>query len=383
MGDPLEIVIFGLSVTSSWGNGHATTYRALMRGLHARGHHVTFLERDLPWYEDNRDAAQFSYGDVCLYSSVRGAVRRFRKRIEDADLVIVGSYVPDGAEIGDWVLRTARGLTAFYDIDTPVTLAALERGKCDYVSARLIARYDLYLSFTGGATLRKIERRFGARHARPLYCSVDPKIHSPESRPARWDLGYIGTYSEDRQQPLEDLMLAPARQLPKSRMIVAGAQYPPEISWPKNVERIVHLAPGKHRRFYNSQRFTLNLTREQMRRAGYSPSVRLFEAAACATPIISDNWPGLETFFEPGKDVLIARTARDTVEYLHDLPEERRLSIGRNARDRILSQHTAVRRAMELESCVAELRGAPADSTRERSADTAPVPVATAVQPGD
>lgn len=370
MNESLDIVIFGLAVTSSWGNGHATTYRALMRGLDARGHNVTFLERNLPWYAHNRDLPRSPHGRVQTYSNVQKMKERFRKLVATADVVIVGSYVPDGSEIGGWVVRYARGVTAFYDIDTPVTLAALERGHCDYISPSLIGRYDLYLSFTGGPTLRKVERRFGARNARPLYCSVDPETHATDACPMRWDLGYIGTYSEDRQPWLERFMLAPARESAKVRMVVAGAQYPREIDWPANVKRIVHLSPRKHRRFYNSQRFTLNLTRDEMRRAGYSPSVRLFEAAACGTTIISDTWPGLDSFLEPGKEILITRSGRDTLEYLTDLPEKNRIAIGLNARARILSEHTAIHRAIELESYISALRGISAQPTDARSTHT-------------
>src|SRR6185312_1713955 len=358
MNSPLDIVIFGLSVTSSWGNGHATTYRALMRGLHERGHRVLFLERDLPWYAENRDMAQVPHGRVETYASIRAMQRKFERAVATADLVIVGSYVPDGVSVGEWVTQTAKGITAFYDIDTPVTLAALERGSCDYVSTRLVPHYDLYLSFTGGATLRRIERRFGARNARPLYCSVDPTVHSPEPSSDRWDLGYIGTYSQDRQVWMERLMLAAAREWKSARIVVAGAQYPTEIVWPSNVKRIEHLPPKEHRKFYNSQRFTLNLTRDEMKRAGYSPSVRLFEAAACATPIISDWWRGIETFLEPGKEILITRSAHETLECLRDLPDAERLKIGQNARERILREHTASHRAFELESYVSALRGA-------------------------
>jgi spore maturation protein CgeB len=385
MSDGLEIVVFGLSVTSSWGNGHATTYRALMRGLSARGHRVTFLERDLPWYADNRDLPRSPYGRVCMYSTVSSAKRRFRKIVAEADLVIVGSYVPEGIEIGEWVTHTAKGITAFYDIDTPITVAALERGNCNYLSPRLVSAYDLYLSFTGGAILRKIERRFGARRAEPLYCSVDPQVHSTELRRPKWDLGYIGTYSDDRQKWLDQLMLSPARQWKSARMVVAGAQYPEHLSWPSNVERVDHLPPDAHRHFYNSQRFTLNLTRERMRRAGYSPSVRLFEAAACGTPIISDTWPGLETFFRPGKEILISKSPRDTLQFLKELPEAERLAIGASARERILHSHTADRRAGQLESYIADLRGTPF-SQSPAGEDTA-VPGLTAIgatpQPGD
>lgn len=381
MKDSLNIVIFGLSVTSSWGNGHATTYRALMRGLHARGHRILFLERNLPWYAQNRDLPRLPFGKVHTYSDLAAMKERFRETVAEADLVIVGSYVPEGINLGEWVIRTAKGATAFYDIDTPVTLAALERGACDYLSPRLISRYELYLSFTGGATLRRVVR-LGARNAMPLYCSVDPKVHSPESRSPRWDLGYIGTYSEDRQEWMERLMLAPAREWKEARMVVAGAQYPAAIAWPSNVGRIEHLPPQKHRRFYNSQRFTLNLTRDEMRKAGYSPSVRLFEAAACATPIISDGWPGLDSFFQPGEEILITRSGKNTLEYLREFPEKDRVALGANARNRILRQHTALHRAIELESYVAALRGARSESVAARSGRDAGM-LTVAPQPGD
>ena len=354
----MQIVIFGLSITSSWGNGHATTYRALVRQLAGRGHDVLFLERDLPWYADNRDMPRPSGGRTELYDSVAELKARFLGDVRDADAVIVGSYVPEGIEVGEWVTRHAHGVTAFYDIDTPVTLAKVSNGGADYVSRALIPKYDLYLSFTGGPTLERLEREFGARMARPLYCSVDPDQYAPESADASWDLGYLGTYSDDRQPSLTQLMLEPARRLRDHRFVVAGPQYPDDISWPDNVERITHLAPREHRGFYNAQRYTLNITRQDMIRAGWSPSVRLFEAAACGTAIISDYWDGLEAFFEPGREILIARTARDTAEYLHDVPEEERRALGTRARERVLARHTSEQRAVELETFTREARRA-------------------------
>ena len=383
MSESLNIVIFGLSVTSSWGNGHATTYRGLMKGLHGRGHKVVFMERDLPWYASNRDMSHPPFGRVHLYNSVRRMKQRFRAQIANADLVIVGSYVPEGLEIGEWVTRTATGLTAFYDIDTPVTLAKLDRGVCDYVSARLISRYSLYLSFTGGPTLRCIERKYGARSAQPLYCSVDPQLYSPQRCASKWDLGYLGTYSEDRQAPLEELLLNPARQIQNWRMIVAGAQYPATIGWPQNVERVDHVPPRKHRRFYGSQRFTLNLTRAEMRRAGYSPSVRLFEAAACGTPIISDHWQGLETFFRPGQEILVSSGAKQTIEYLQDLPDSERIVIGQNGRQRVLRAHTALHRAMELELMIGRVGGRSFAIARNPILDSTANSLKAVVQPGD
>jgi spore maturation protein CgeB len=352
---PLDIVILGLSITSSWGNGHATTFRALVRALSARGHNVCFLERDVPWYAEHRDMPNPPFGLTQLYKSVAELKRRFADNVRNADLCIVGSYVPDGVATGEWVQQTCRGVKAFYDIDTPVTLAKLAAGDGEYVTARLIRHYDLYLSFAGGPVLRKIEKEFGSPMARALYCSVDPKLYFPEEQRLKWDLGYMGTYSEDRQPSLDQLLIEPARRSPKLKAVVAGPMYPGEISWPTNVERIEHLPPASHRRFYNSQRFTLNLTRADMRNAGYSPSVRIFEAAACGTPIISDYWPGLETFFDLEQEILTASSAQQVLTYLNDVSKKDRHAMGERARVRVLASHTSEQRALELESYVAEV----------------------------
>jgi spore maturation protein CgeB len=354
----LKIVILGLSITSSWGNGHATTYRALVRELAGRGHRVLFLERDLEWYAKNRDLPKPPYARVGLYSTLKQLKDRFSTAIRNADMVMVGSYVHEGAAVGEWVTRTAQGMTAFYDIDTPVTLANLLRGNLDYLTPDLIPRYDIYCSFTGGPILEFLQDRYGSRMARPLYCSVDAGIYfpeTPETRPLKWDLAYMGTYSDDRQPALDELLLEPARRWTAGRFVVAGPQYPRTIRWPKSVKRFTHLPPSRHRQFYNSQRFTLNVTRQNMVEAGYSPSVRLFEAAACGTPIISDFWEGLDTFFVPDEEILISRSAEETLHYLHDIGEEERRRIGDNARRRVLDKHTSACRAGELESYAFEL----------------------------
>jgi spore maturation protein CgeB len=262
-------------------------------------------------------------------------------------------------------------VTAFYDIDTPVTLAALAGRGTEYISRALIPRYHLYLSFTGGPTLARLEREFDAQMARPLYCSVDTRCYYPEpaddaataaapseaagaAAVGRWDLGYLGTYSDDRQASLTELMLKPARTLTRQRFVVAGPQYPSQVAWPSNLTRIEHLSPGEHRHFYNHQRYTLNITRADMIRSGWSPSVRLFEAAACGTPIISDWWEGLDHFFEPGADILLARSAADTITCLTDVAEEERRAIGSRGRARVLARHTAAHRARELEAFALE-----------------------------
>lgn len=346
----MKLVVLGLSLSSAWGNGHATTYRALLKAFAARGHDILFLERDTPWYAAHRDLGRADYCELAFYDDV-AALDSFAAVIASADAVIVGSYVPDGVAVGGLVQRTARGVTAFYDIDTPVTLAKLARGDHEYLSPALIAGYDVYLSFTGGPTLDRIEQRYGSPAARPLYCSVDPAAYRPLGQTKRWDLSYLGTYSPDRQPALDRLLLEPARRCPDRRFVVAGPQYPADIAWPANVERIEHLAPADHAGFYDASRFTLNVTRADMVRAGWSPSVRLFEAAACGTAIISDTWAGLDTLFTPGREILLAETSDTVVAALASADAD---AIGQAGRARVLAAHTAAHRAAELERRLVE-----------------------------
>lgn len=346
---PLDLVFLGLSLSSSWGNGHATTYRALLRGLAGHGHRVLFLERDMPWYASARDLAQPDFCGLEFYHGVEELQSRFGARIAAADAVVVGSYVPDGIAALGMVNRLAGGVRAFYDIDTPITVAALEKNRCAYLAAEQVPLLDLYLSFTGGPLLRHLAQRFGARRPCALYCSVDAARYRPEEQPIRWDLGYLGTYAQDRQATLQRLLIEPARRLPDRRFVVAGPQYPASIDWPANVERIEHLPPSEHVAFYCRQRFTLNVTRADMIRTGWSPSVRLFEAAACGTPIISDRWDGLNALLPHGNSILVAEHADDVVAALHEMDAVLRVRIGENARKIVLNEHTGVARGRELE----------------------------------
>ncbi len=364
MSDPLRIVVLGLSISSSWGNGHATTYRALVRGLARLGHRVLFLERDVPWYAENRDAPRPDGCEVGYYASLTELERAYRSEVRHADAVLVGSYVPDGTLVARWVVSTAQGLRVFYDIDTPVTIARLRAGNEEYIGRDTIPRFDAYLSFTGGPTLRTIEREFGAALALPFYCSADPSRYAPSGDRPTIDLGYLGTYSADRQGGLEELLFEPAQRWPAGRFVVAGACYPETVVWPENVTHSVHVAPAEHAKFYGAQRFTLNVTREDMRRAGYAPSVRLFEAAACATPVISDVWEGIEAFFEPRREILLAGSNEEVLDYLRRLGEDERREIGRRAQKRVLGEHTGEHRAKQLERYLRDLPRSSARAAR-------------------
>jgi spore maturation protein CgeB len=350
----VKIVICGLSITSSWGNGHATTYRALTRALRARSHDIVFFERDQEWYASNRDMPEPPFCRVHIYEHWQDVVNLLRRELDDADVAMVGSFFPDGIKAVDTMLESGSGVKTFYDIDTPITVSKLRAGDAEYIRRDQIPGLTVYFSFTGGPILSELQTRFGAKRAVPLYCSFDPDRYRWRESDRRYqcDMSYMGTYAPDRQPKLEELFCKPAQCLAEKEFLVAGPQYPAEVAWPKNVRRIVHLEPEFHPYFYSSSLFTLNLTRDAMVEAGYSPSVRLFEAAGCGTAIISDEWPGLETFFTPDEEILLARSSADVISCLKNLGENEARRIGRRAQERVLAEHTAQRRAIQFEEIV-------------------------------
>ena len=243
----------------------------------------------------------------------------------------------------------------FYDIDTPITLTSLHaHGEAAYLRADQIALFEVYFSFTGGPALTELEQRWGARRAEALYCAVDPHVYHPAPSDARFtcNLGYMGTYAADRQPRLEKMLIKTARVRPNDSFVLAGPQYPP-LDLPPNVRQEVHVYPRDHAAFYSSNFATLNLTRDAMRRYGWSPASRLFEAAACGACIMSDTWPGLETLLEPGREVLLADTHAQVVAHLDTLTADRRAAIGQAARTRVLHQHTFTHRAEQVNAAIA------------------------------
>ena len=360
----MKISILGLTITSAWGNGHATTYRSLCQALFARGHSIRFLEKDVSWYAGSRDLPHPEFCELTLYSEWPQANGWMRESGTESDLIIIGSYFPDGMEAARYFFQHARCPVFFYDIDTPVTLDRLKStGETEALCAADIPRYDAYLSFTGGPILDELQDRFGAQRAFPLYCSVDPDAHQPQPVEPRFacSLSYLGTYSADRQAKLDALFVAAATALPETRFLLAGAQYPEALSWPDNVWRFPHVPPAEHSSFFCSSQFTLNLTRDRMVAAGWSPSVRLFEAAACGAAIISDSWPGLDQLLTPGKEILLASTTQDVVQLLRETDERERQALGAAARRRILAEHTSAARAAELERITSSVATGRAD----------------------
>jgi spore maturation protein CgeB len=353
----MKLVIFGLSVSSSWGNGHATLWRGLIRALARLGHRVVFYERDVPYYAEHRDLPELGDGELRLYRSWDEIHSQARADLDDADVGMVTSYCPDGVAAAELVGSSRTELRVFYDLDTPMTLVRLRGGEpVPYIGSGGLADFDLVLSYTGGSALTGLKDSLGARRVVPLYGSVDPLVHYPVQPAERYraDLSYLGTYAEDRQEALVRLMIDPARQLPDLRFLIGGAQYPAVFPWSDNIYFVRHLPPSEHAAFYCSSRLTLNVTRAPMAAMGYCPSGRLFEAAACGVPVLSDWWDGLSEFFEPQAEVLVATDSADVMAAMEATDHEL-ARIGRAARERTLTSHTAEHRAGEL---VAALEGA-------------------------
>jgi spore maturation protein CgeB len=342
----MRIVVFGLTISSSWGNGHATLWRGLCKGLYALGHDIVFFERNAPHYEHTRDWHTLPCGTLVLYddwASMRGTVR---KALANADAAIVTSYCPDAIAATAEILDTRGTRAVFYDLDTPVTLSHLRSGfDVPYLPPEGLGEFDLVLSYTGGAALEDLRDMLGARRVEPLYGHVDPDLHKPVAHCDRYvaDLSYMGTYAADRQPALERLFVEPARQRAEQRFLIGGAQYPDDFPWSSNVFFVHHLPPSEHAAFFSSSRLTLNVTRAAMAEMGWCPSGRLFEAAACETAILSDDWPGLDEFYARGRELFIANGSEAL-----DLPDETIRRVARAARERTLDEHTSHHRARSL-----------------------------------
>jgi spore maturation protein CgeB len=364
----MKLVIFGLAVSSSWGNGHATLWRGLARALRQRGHTVVFFERDRPFYAAHRDQPEVPGMELIIYPDWESVRARAASELGGADVGMVTSFCPDAAAASDLVLSSAVPLRCYYDLDTPVTLAALDRGESVfYLPPGGLGPFDLVLSYTGGGALEALRSRLGARTALPLFGSVDPEVHRPAPGRAELaaDLSYLGTYAEDRQAALERLLLEPARRLPHRRFLIGGAQYPEHFPWSANIFFVWHVAPTDHAAFYASSPLTLNVTRAPMAALGHCPSARLFEAAACGVPVLSDAWEGLDRFFTPEDDILVARQPEDVQAAMALGPEVLR-QIGQRARERTLAEHTALHRAIELEELVVRAAHRSPSRTPER-----------------
>ena len=342
----MKIVIFGLTITSSWGNGHATLWRGLLRALAARGCRLVFYERDMPYYAATRDLKEIQGAQLALYADWPGASAAATRDLADCDVAIVTSYCPDALAASDLLIERPSAISVFYDLDTPVTLSRLNGGEdVGYIGARGLRDFELVLSYTGGGALEQLRQRLGAKRVAPLYGHVDPAVHGPSLARSVYacDLSYLGTYSQDRQSALRSLFIDAAQRRSGQRFLIGGAQYPADFPWHSNIYFVRHLPPAEHAAFFSSSRLTLNVTRQPMRRMGWCPSGRLFEAAACGTPVIAFRCGSVPEVIDPGKSGFIVKTLEEAVEALgkvetldrHKVREmfEKRFTVERMAQD--------------------------------------------------
>jgi spore maturation protein CgeB len=321
-----------------------------------------FFERDVDWYARHRDLVELSQAQLVLYPSWEEIRAVARHHVREADAVMVTSYCPDALAAAELIGEAAGGTSVFYDMDTGVTLARVAAGDPpDYLPPHGLSDFDLVLSYTGGKALDALSADLGARRVAPLYGHVDPDAHRPVAPDPRYscDLSYLGTYAADRQAALQALFVEPARLRPERRFMLGGSGYPQDFPWTDNIWFVRHLPPGEHAGFFSSSRLTLNVTRADMAAMGWCPSGRFFEAAACGTPVLTDRWEGIEDFFAPGEEVLVADGTQAATAAL-DLSDAEITRLGRAARERTLSEHTSDRRADQLLALLGETADAAA-----------------------
>ena len=346
----MKLIVFGLSVSSAWGNSHATLWRGLIHALAAKGHHVIFYERNTVDYAAHRDCFELTNGELILYSDFDEIRTAARAALQSGDVGMVTSYCPDALAATELLLASSVGIRAFYDLDTPITLSRIAQGESvAYIGERGLRDFDIVLSYTGGPALQQLQHVLGARLVSPLYGAVDPQLHAPRPVDPRYraDLSYLGNYAQERQAALEKLFLAPARARPDLSFAIGGSQYPSDFAWAPNIKCLWHVPPSEHAAYYCSARLNLNVTRAPMAELGYCPSGRLFEAAASGAPLISDGWSGLSHFYEPGRELIVAHDTQDVLDAL-DMSDAELRAMSERARERTLSEHTMERRADQL-----------------------------------
>jgi spore maturation protein CgeB len=356
----VKLVLFGSSLVSAYWNGAATYYRGICRAMHARGHYIVFVEPDLYERQQHRDLVEDpEYAEVRVCHTWDDLEREL-ERARGADLIAKCSGV------GGWDMELARGVlglrsprtrVAFWDVDAPQTLAAANaESPNDSGSFRsLIPEYDLILLYGGGPPVQASYARLGARRSHLVYNAVDPDAYYPVSadRARACDLLFMGNRMPDREARVHELFFRAASLAPDLSFVLGGNGWG-DCSLPPNVRWIGHVPTGEHRVWNCSARMVLNINRADMAATGYSPPTRVFEAAGCASCVITDRWDGISTFFEPGAEILVATTADDIVAHLRESSPPRAHEIGAAARRRVLRDHTYTARAAELEAVLVD-----------------------------
>lgn len=350
----MKIAFFASSLVSAYWNGAATYYRGIVRALHERGHQVTFYEPDAYDRQRHRDMDDPPWAKVVVYSAQTEAeVLRTVEQARGADLVVKAS----GVGVHDALLeravlelQSAATLVAFWDVDAPATLDRVHADAADPFLP-LVPRYDLVLTYGGGEPVRQAYLALGARECVPIYNALDPSTHHPVAPEARFEceLAFLGNRLPDREARVEEFFLRPAAQLPDRRMLLGGSGWG-DKTVTANVRYLGHVYTADHNAFNCTPRAVLNVSRESMARYGFSPATRVFEAAGAAACLITDAWEGLETFFEPGREVLVARSGDEVAQHVAALDAARARTIGQAAYRHVLAEHTYAHRAAQFDA---------------------------------
>ncbi|HEX8373451.1 MAG TPA: glycosyltransferase [Chthoniobacterales bacterium] len=351
----MNIGFFGSSLLSAYWNGAATYYRGMIRALHERGHRVTFFEPDAYERQSHRDLEPPDWAKVIVYENNPDAALAEVERARSMDLVIKASGVgvfDELLEAAVLELQTERTLVCFWDVDAPATLERVHQNPADPFRS-LISRYDAVLTYGGGSPVVDDYTFLGAKQCVPIYNALDPSTHFPVEKIDRFagDLSFLGNRLPDREQRVEEFFLNPALKLPERRFYLGGSGWG-DKSLPSNVTYLGHVYTADHNALYSSSLAVLNISRDSMARYGFSPATRVFEAAGAGACLITDAWEGIEQFFEPGDELLVARDGAEVSEILAELNPESAREIGRAAYRRAMADHTYAQRAEEFESVI-------------------------------
>ena len=349
----MRVAFFASSLVSAYWNGAATYYRGIVRAMHERGHEITFYEPDAYDRQKHRDMADPPWAKVVVYSAAtEDDVLRTVEQARGADLVVKASGVGVHDELLERAVLDLQGpgtLVAFWDVDAPATLDRVH-GNAGDPFRPLVPRYDIVLTYGGGEPVRQAYLQLGARDCVPIYNALDPSTHHPVAPQERFecDLAFLGNRLPDREARVEEFFLRAAAQLPERRMLLGGSGWG-DKPLPANVQYLGHVYTADHNAFNCTPRAVLNVSRESMARYGFSPATRVFEAAGAAACLITDAWEGLETFFEPGAEVLVAHDGDEVAQHVRTLEASRAREIGQAAYRRVLSEHTYAHRAAQLD----------------------------------
>ena len=359
----MKIFVFGSSLTSSYWNGAATYYRGIYKNLASLGYEVTFAEPDIYDRQKNRDTGIIDYAEVVVYQTPRD-LERMLAYAANADLVIKHSGVGADDEYLEGAILQLQGpdtQVAFWDVDAPATLARVQEDPTDPF-LRSVSQYDFVFTYGGGPPVVEHYTRIGARNCYPIYNGLDPDTHHPEpSDPALvCDLAFVGHRLPDREARVEQFFLRAAELAPELKFILGGEGWGGK-RLPSNVRWIGHVGTGDHNRVNCSARMVLNINRESMASVGFSPPTRVFEAAGAGACVITDKWPGIDTFFQVGSEILVASSAEEIVGQLRAIDTDQSRIIGQKMRGCALRDHTYSLRARQVDNILTEARIAQAE----------------------